>query len=271
MSNENVVIIYHANCPDGFGAALACWKTFGDGAKYVPATYGHRRPRLSDLAWKDVYLVDFCYDRDTLDEIKKVANSLTILDHHKTHKDVLDGYPNSTFDLTHSGAYLAWVHLHPTDTVPPLIRYIQDRDLWSNRLPSTEEVSAALWSHERRFSVWSEYLYDVSPLVTDGVSILRFKKVQIHDACKNARMLNIAGHVVPVANTAENVSEVGNVLCQMYPESPFACYYFDRADGTRQWGARSLGFDVSAIAKSFGGGGHPQAAGWNSVTPWLIA
>ena len=54
----------------------------------------------------------------------------------------------------------------------------------------------------------------------------------------------------------------------MYPDAPFAGYYFDRlADGKRQWGLRSrlsslFDFDVSAVAMQMGGGGHPGAAGW---------
>jgi len=33
---KEIVIIYHADCPDGFGAAYAAWKKFGDKASYLP-------------------------------------------------------------------------------------------------------------------------------------------------------------------------------------------------------------------------------------------
>ena len=30
------LVIYHANCADGFGAAFAAWRKLGDEAEYVP-------------------------------------------------------------------------------------------------------------------------------------------------------------------------------------------------------------------------------------------
>ena len=38
----NQVCIYHAGCPDGFGAAWAVWKVWGDEARYIPR--GHEDP-----------------------------------------------------------------------------------------------------------------------------------------------------------------------------------------------------------------------------------
>ena len=34
------LVIYHANCADGFGAAFAAWLKFGDEAEYQAAQYG---------------------------------------------------------------------------------------------------------------------------------------------------------------------------------------------------------------------------------------
>ena len=28
-------VLYHANCPDGYAAAFACWQHFGDDAQYL--------------------------------------------------------------------------------------------------------------------------------------------------------------------------------------------------------------------------------------------
>ena len=50
----------------------------------------------------------------------------------------------------------------------------------------------------------------------------------------------------------------------------FALGYFCRADGTWQYSLRSRGkdaYDVSAVAKHFGGGGHHSAAGFESLLP----
>ena len=58
---------------------------------------------------------------------------------------------------------------------------------------------------------------------------------------------------------------MGNELCNLYPESAFSASYCDRADGLRTYSLRSNGeFDVSVIAKQFGGGGHRNAAGFEA-------
>ena len=75
----------------------------------------------------------------------------------------------------------------------------------------------------------------------------------------------VPSHVVimPVANATVFFSEVGEKLLQNHPGFDCAAYYLDRADGRRQWGLRSReNFDSSAVAKAFGGGGHPGASGF---------
>jgi hypothetical protein len=48
------LVIYHANCIDGFTAAWAAWRKFGDDTEYVPASYGDAPP---DVAARDVLIV----------------------------------------------------------------------------------------------------------------------------------------------------------------------------------------------------------------------
>lgn len=52
-------------------------------------------------------------------------------------------------------------------------------------------------------------------------------------------------------------------MCKVFPDAPFSASYCDRGDGKRSYSLRSLGdFDVSAVARMFGGGGHRNAAGF---------
>ena len=64
-------------------------------------------------------------------------------------------------------------------------------------------------------------------------------------------------------------SEVGHKLLEEWPAMPFAASYFDRKDGQRAWSLRSRGdYDVSALAKRMGGGGHAAAAGFTEPIEW---
>jgi len=73
---------------------------------------------------------------------------------------------------------------------------------------------------------------------------------------------------VPVVNATLFFSEVGEEVCQRYPDALSAAHYLDWPD-RRQWGLRSRsGFDCSEVAQRYGGGGHPGAAGFTTDRTW---
>lgn len=266
------LVLYHDNCPDGFGARLAAWLHLGDGAEYRGVNYGQAPPSADDVMGRDVLILDFSYPRDVLEGLLHVVTEgnrrLRLFDHHKTAEADLAGFSWATFDMQRSGAGITWDVLHEGQPRPPLIDYIEDRDLWRWALPESREISVALWSLPRTVEVWREYLWDVEPLERDGMAILRYQQSLVRQMATQAVWREIGGHRVPVVNASVCFSEMGEYLCEQHPEAPFAAYYFDRADGRRQWGSRSRGgFDCSAVAKALGGGGHPGAAGWTEAKP----
>ena len=56
--NSVNVVIYHADCTDGFGAAYSAWKQLGNRAEYYPCKHGTPPP---DVAGKNVVILDFSY------------------------------------------------------------------------------------------------------------------------------------------------------------------------------------------------------------------
>lgn len=276
---SKTLVIAHKNCFDGFGAAWVCWHKFGDDAEYVFASYGD--PVEFTVEGKDVYIVDFSYPREVLEDMKAHAHSLTVLDHHKSAQAALEGLDYCIFDMDRSGAQLAWDHLHVKGGAnrpfirsdgsysrPSLVDYIGDRDLWRFQYPETKAIHAWLASYPKDFRLWdrlSDSLHRQPEVVVEaGRDILRAHDQQVREMVKEAQFATVGGHIVPAVNCPYQFgSDVGNMLCQAYPDLPFAAYYFDRADGEQQWGLRSIGdFDVSEIAKQYGGGGHKNAAGF---------
>lgn len=268
------LIIYHGNCYDGFGAAWAAWKKFGDGAEYRPYFYGKEPP--NDWWDRDCYVLDFSFPSKVIGD-RQLDQSYTlnltdfrVLDHHKTAEADLKDYPGCcTFDMDKSGAVLAWEFFHPYANVPKLLRYIQDRDLWKFEMSYSREVSQWMRSWPFDFQKWSEIAEEMisydnfNKIVAEGSAMLRFQDQMVSAMCDNATFQDVGGHSVPVVNATVFFSEVGEELCKRYPEAPFAAYYLDRKDGKRQWGLRSRnGFDVSEVAKMFSGGGHAAAAGF---------
>ncbi len=260
-SEEFIAVLYH-NDADGFGAAYACWERFTDKALFIPVQYNQPVPDLPETI-KYLFIVDFSYDRATVQTLadKYGWDKIVILDHHKTAEYELAGLPFATFNQSKSGAVLAWEHMFPFIPVPLILQYVQDRDLWKFEMPNSKEVNAYIATLPNNFDAWAHF--DLQTAIACGSAIISFQEKQVRRAIKNVRFEQIAGFTVPVVNVSDNISEVGNELCNEFPEALFSASYCDRADGTRSYSLRSNGeFDVSAIAKQFGGGGHRNAAGF---------
>ncbi len=269
------LVIYHANCLDGFGAAVAAYSYFsqrGMEADYYAAKHGHEPP---ECGGRDVYIVDFSYRRATLEHICTVARQVTILDHHITAKDDLDGLadeqPNLTvvFDMERSGAVITWEHLHSTP-VPQLLLHVQDRDLWRFNLEGTDEINTALMSHAFTFDYWLSLIDDpqgLAQLRNEGETLNRYRRQLVDQYKMRAVQGTIAGYQVPVVNAPHAI--ISELVGELAEGHPFAAGYRDM--GTRRsWSLRSSkdgGVDVARVAEQFGGGGHRNAAGFSTELP----
>lgn len=279
--------IYHGNCADGFGAAWAVRHALGDDVEFLAGHYGHDAP---DVTGRDVILVDFSYKLDVLHELSFTANSILILDHHKSAQEDLiglevvkeklgyDGFFNelgpfcvsqnkplvgALFDMERSGAMLAWDFFHD-EPAPDLIKHIQDRDLWRFELPGTKEIQAAVFSYPYDFAIWDELILERSTesLYKEGVALMRKHMKDVNELIRSAAHRTvIAGYDVPLLNAPYFFSsEAGNIMSK---DEPFAACYYETSKG-RTYSLRSQvsGVDVSVIAGLFGGGGHKNAAGF---------
>lgn len=296
---DNPICIYHGGCADGFTAAWAVWVALG-AMEFYPAVYGDAPP---DVAGRDVIMVDFSYKRRVLEAMADSANSILILDHHKTaeadlagfgvdmskwsapfgadrhwmnvHQDQCEGVQRSVyvlFDMNRSGAQIAWDFFHPNTERPRLVEYIADRDLWRFELQHSRAVSAWLYSQEFSMVTWDSCRFalheNLDQVVGQGNAILRQHDRNVASLIRTtAREMLIGGQRVPVANCPHFMaSDVGHAMAK---GKPFSATYFDR-DGSRVFSLRSHadGADVSEIAASYGGGGHKHAAGFKMPLGW---
>jgi nanoRNase/pAp phosphatase (c-di-AMP/oligoRNAs hydrolase) len=164
--------------------------------------------------------------------------------------------------MERSGALIAWDYFHPKMTVPSIILHVSDRDLWKFEMLRTNEVFAAMTSHDFDLATW-DLLFNrgVDKLIAEGEAIERYRQQLIKLAVEGAQRATIAGHNVPIVNCIYAIaSDTAGILAR---GEPFAAYYIEH-DNVRQFGLRSedSGMDVNEIAKLFGGGGHVHAAGF---------
>lgn len=271
------LVIYHALCSDGAGAAYAAWRKFGEGAEYRSASYGESAPTSEEVAGRDVFILDFSYARADLERLRASAAHLRVIDHHKTAQAALGDLDCAIFDMKRSGAVLAWQHFHGFDPVPEILLYIEDRDLWHWRLPDSRAVSAALEARNvlRDFRCLVGFAGPVGDLAAEGAALLRQQQLYVDALAAlglvRRGLLGETPHYV--VNSYLLHSEVGNVLATRgaaEQRAPLAAVWHQGVDGRFKVSLRSVGdCDVAAIAERFGGGGHKNAASFYcDALPW---
>lgn len=274
---KNIVVLYHNDCTDGFSAAWAAWKKFGSKADYIGIEPGAKP--LEGLRNKEIYMVDVVYPAQYLKKLIRDNKKFVAIDHHVSNKKSFEIIPDGLFDISHSGAVLAWKYFHPEIKVPKFLEYVEDMDLWRLRIPKVKEFIAYLDIADFNFKNWSEIVDDIgnrskfSEYVRKGAFLLSYQDKVIERIISNhAELVKFFGHKAYAVNSPVFNSQIGNTLCSNLP--PIGIVWVQNNDGSVHVSLRSDGMvDVSKLAAKFpGGGGHKQSAGFNlkdcSKLPW---
>jgi oligoribonuclease NrnB/cAMP/cGMP phosphodiesterase (DHH superfamily) len=254
-------VIYHANCTDGFGSAFSAWKLLGNRAEYHARSHGDKPPNVKG---KNVVILDFSFDNKTTKKLIKEANNLLVIDHHKSAMVELHDISNTIFDMSKSGATMAWEFFHPGKEPPKFIQYITDRDLWKWELPYSKEFSAAFDMVPFEFEEFEKFEDDsvFDDAVKRGSFILAYSKTVVKKVCEKAVARKYKGLHVLVVNSSHWMSEIG---AKLSPDCDFALiWYYDHNEQRTKVSLRAFHdhIDVSEIAKAFKGGGHKKAGGF---------
>lgn len=263
INSLSPIVLYHADCNDGFGAAYAAWVHFGDNAEYRPVQYGDSVP-IEPLIGRQVYILDFSFIPGTVLAMSRVATQITLLDHHKSAAEQWQGVaasPNAEikFDMNRSGAQMSWDHFHPGVPRPILIDHIGDRDLWRFVLPDTKAFCAGLSLQPTTFEAWHRVIPEA--IIASGRVILDYQQRQVDGIMnRDLRSVTLGGLQGLAANVISNTSEIGHEIAKR--SGTFSLTFFIKGDNVI-CSLRSVApFDVSEIAKHYGGGGHGQASGF---------
>ncbi len=270
------LVIYHGGCDDGFGAAWTIWALNADW-EFYPGVHGIGPPAVLG---REVYLVDFSYSREVLEQMAREAARITVIDHHDTAERALsapfegpDMCPvEVVFDQRHCGAVLTWRYFYPGDRPPPLLRHIEDRDLWTKKLPGCDEVIFALRSWPREFETWTWLMkVHIDAMRSDGEPILRWFLQQVNQQIERwlhaSTWAVIGGYRVPVMNASvQFCSELAEGLARA-SEAPFGAVFWHTSQGVTYSLRSRGGLEVNRVAEQYGGGGHPGAAGFQVEKP----
>lgn len=276
------ICFYHAGCPDGFGAAWAVWKAWGDDGEY--RARGHDDAiRATDLGADLVVFVDNAPGNAALRQLAERAGRVVVLDHHVSALERFESEPDLArtlaagghrihFDLARSGAVLAWEHFHPQAALPPLLAYVQDQDLWRWQLADSDAINAAIYSYPRRLDVWDRLAaMPLEQLASEGRSIARAQRIEVERSLQSAHAITVGGLRVEAVNALFHRALIGHELALRAAHGAPAGAVYRLTARRVDCSLYSIGdFDVAKIAARYGGGGHRNAAGFHvALQDWL--
>lgn len=281
LHDPSPLVIYHARCPDGFGAALAAWLFYEGRAEFRACDHGEIQAvdELPPLDGRAVYILDFSFPPELMHAIEARAAKLVMLDHHKSAADKLTGFACRCgvvhFDMAKSGARLAWDFFQADRALPALVRYVEDRDIWTWQYPESAGFLAALDMEAHDFERWAQIASftedELAEFMLRGQAMdEKFRKLAEGIAAQ-AEPLVFNGQTGLMVN-APGVfhSLVGEMLSQK--SGTFALMWSAAPGGVVKAGLRSQrGYDCIPLAESMGGGGHAQACGFRMTADRLPA
>jgi oligoribonuclease NrnB/cAMP/cGMP phosphodiesterase (DHH superfamily) len=270
---SKIYVLYHHFCSDGSGAKYAAWKKFGDQATYLGVNYGQAMPEIEDGC--EVYIADFSYPKAQLRALAARSSKLVVLDHHRTAQEDLEGEPYAIFDMNRSGAVIAWEYFHPGTPVPTLLQIIQDRDLWTWKMPKSKAFLNYLEVYGHDVETWDVIAEPQEAMYKIGEELENYKQSIIFQTTKEDKVLvRKWGKLrAGICNTTVLVSEVSHAIYKNYNVDFSMTYFIDKLGvvnlSFRSDNTRPDPTDVSVIAAEFGGGGHRCSAGARTTLYWL--
>lgn len=274
--SKDIVVLYHGDCPDGFGGAWAAWKKFGSLARYV-GLFDRRQLPMRIENKKEVYLIDWIYDNPKImEELCRDNERVIGIDHHVSTEKIIKKMPGAVFDTAHSGAMLAWKYFFPKKKPPQLIRYVEDYDIWKFALKDTAAVANIISGRKMEFHEWSKLARELEnsrsrkKLIETGNILLAEKKRIVMKLAGGAEPVRLLGYKVFAANSPIFRDEIGNELARRMP--PFAIIWWQKGQNMRISFRANKPFNLLTALKKLNARGHPQAASiiWplNKPLPW---
>lgn len=279
------IIVFHYPCQDGLASAYVVTLALKQNNLTKPELYPIAHGISLDLnrfIEKRVLFCDYAPSLEILNQIEFVAKSIVVLDHHVTSRDALTSKPYAIFDMSMSGVGITWDYFFPSKPLPLFLSMIQDRDLWKWEVKGSKAFTSSFFTvcstinpydFDQLFKLFDE-LY-ANPDKIDyyiGIGELLIASTNCKVQAIATQALKKIGiyrdkRVCLVNCTADYISELGNVISSD-PNVDFAVLWrHNNVSGEYHVSLRSCDkVNVSDIAKSFGGGGHSNAAGFSTLT-----
>ena len=275
---------------DGVSCEILGKIAFEEDIDVVRCNYGDIDAKVEEFInsteeYDKLFITDISVNKEIADKLLSVSDKVILLDHHKTAL-WLNEYPYALVQVEDEsigkmcGAYLFYEYLKKNhkefDDTPALklfIDYVRMYDTWEwkekydNIIP--KRLNDLMYiDGPNEFIDKMVYRLGNNLFILDDTDLM---KLQIEQTYINSYitqknetlMVNddlFPEYTVGITFADKYISELGNKLCELHPELDFVVL-INMSTLTVSYRTVKDDLDLSAIAKGFGGGGHPKASG----------
>lgn len=275
---------------DGIGCAILAKLAFGTEAVDIEyCNYDDINAKVEEYlnsgSEYECHITDISVNEELAYKINDSGKKYQLLDHHPTALE-LNKYQwckvqiedeNTHIKTSGTEMYYHWLvdngYLSSSNVLNRFAELVRNYDTWrwstlGEQGIDCKRVNDLLYLYGREdFIDWciTEIYENSFPWFYESdMLVLTIKQKEINDyiEAKDKQLFigNLCGRPCGIVFAEKYVSELGNKLCQMHPEFDFVVII--NMDGTVSY--RTIKDDIDLgkdIAKPFGGGGHPKAAG----------
>lgn len=285
-------IIYHSRDLDGYCSGAICKKKYPD-AVLVGYDYGQPIPFDKIEKGQPVIMVDVSLPMPDMVKMGLHAqNQFTWIDHHvsaildyldleasnKTQAAFIKPYFGDVFNQKIAACELTWQYLFPEVELPMSVLLLGQFDTWRNEnklywdrmvLPfqygmKANGIDSADVFPQELLNDYASIQQEVDTIINNGKIALQYQKAVDKVVMQNAFEIEFAG----LKGIACNGSGFGSMAFDSVPDldkydlmMPFK---FDGKGWVYSLYTTKSNVDCSKLAKAYGGGGHKQAAGFQS-------
>ena len=263
--NNIDTVFYHANCMDGLGSVSIFTKYFSP-KEVIPVK--HYEKLNMDYNNKNILFLDFCYPKEDMKKLIK-SNKITIVDHHKTAMFMKELLPlnQQYIYMDKCATMLMWEIINPNIEPPTIVKYINDRDLWLNKMPDYQSVFDGMTMLNLNVESMQKLIFEDSKLEDikkvgrivnmnkmNNINFIK-KKIYIRNYIHENKEYKVGYINCPIYG-----SDIGSYLNENFDIDFAAIYHYNGIQTIFSLRGKNI-VDLSKIAKKYNGGGHFNASG----------
>lgn len=264
--------------------------------EFIPINYGMEFPFESIKQNEQVYIVDFSILPEQMEQLLKITENITWIDHHISAINRYDNFSHYIKGIRYDGiagcmltyCYLKHMvkidqnngsvvcvpfNISMTEDAPMFTKYIADFDVWKFEYgEDTKAFEMGLQLYDLNpdsiYAIWNgfltpnDYIHTENTVVQRGKDLLTYRDNWSKEYCENTGFeIEFEGFKC----FAMNLAMISSDHFKSVNEEKYDMFIgFSYNGKTWNYSLRSTKVDCSKIAMKYGGGGHKGASGFST-------